>query len=172
VTPPIEEPLLPIEPGLPPPQTPPPGPDITPEPPPYTPPVIEPPPYVAPPIYVPPIEDPTKPPKKVYDPLPPVNWGNFGPLVNPGLNPGYITNVPRAYAPSGVRSQFYWGQHPYQPGPTFDRSLYNQTPAAPATPWGLQQMYNPQTQTIQNLLKGVQQASTQAPYNLPRAPKV
>jgi hypothetical protein len=33
-------------------------------------------------------------------------------------------------------------------------------------------MYNPQTQTIENLLRGVQAASTQAPYNIPRAPKV
>jgi len=135
--------------------------------------VIAPPPYVAPPIYVPPIVDPTKPPvRKVYDPLDPTRFGAYTPLVNPGLNPGYITNVPRSYAPSGVRSQFYYGQRPFQPGPTFNRSLYNQTPAAPAQPWGLQQMYNPQTETIQNLLKGVQQAATRAPYNIPRAPKV
>jgi hypothetical protein len=139
--------------------------------PPPEPPYVEPP-YVAPPIYVPPIDDPTKPKKPSYPPITPPVWGDFGTLVNPGLNPGYITNVPQAYAPSGVRSQFYWGQHPYQPGPAFNRSLYNQTPAAPATPWGLQQMYNPQTQTIENLLRGVQAASTQAPYNIPRAPKV
>jgi hypothetical protein len=134
--------------------------------------VIEPPPYVAPPVYVPPVEDPTKPPKKVYEPLPPTVFGDTGNIVNPGLNPGYITDVPVSYAPSGVRSQFYWGQRTYQPGPTFNRDLYNQTPAAPVAPFGLQQMYNPQTQTIENLLKGVRQASTQAPYNLPRAPKV
>ena len=168
----VAPPLEPLPPGEPAPPPVPPGPDITP--PDVTPPVVEPPyvPPTYPPIYVPPIEPPVAPPKKVYDPLPPTNFGDFGALVNPGLNPGYITNVPRAYAPSGVRSQFYYGQHPYQPGPTFNRSLYNQTPAAPAQPWGLQQMYNPQTETIQNLLKGVQQASTRAPYNIPRAPKV
>jgi hypothetical protein len=39
-------------------------------------------------------------------------------------------------------------------------------------PWGLQQMYNPQTQTIENLLRGVGKASAVAPYNIPRAPRV
>jgi hypothetical protein len=167
-TPPPLEPLPPGEPA-PPPVVP--GPDITP--PDVTPPVQ--PPYVPPtypPIYVPPIEPPVTPPKKVYDPLPPTNFGEFGTLVNPGLNPGYITNVPRSYAPSGVRSQFYWGQRPYQPGPTFNRELYNQTPAAPVAPWGLQQMYNPQTQTIENLLRGMRAAATTPPYNVPGAPKV
>jgi len=120
---------------------------------------------------VPPPEPPAPPKKPGWPPITPPTWGDFGTLVNPGLNPGYITNVPQAYAPSGVRSQYYWGQHPYQPGPTFNRSLYNQIPA-PAQPWGLQQMYNPQTQTIENLLRGVQQASGQAPYNIPAAPKV
>jgi hypothetical protein len=136
--------------------------------------VVEPPyvPPTYPPIYVPPIEPPVAPPKKVYDPLPPTNFGEFGTLVNPGLNPGYITNVPRSYAPSGVRSQFYYGQRPYQPGPTFNRELYNQTPAAPVAPWGLQQMYNPQTQTIENLLRGMRAAATTPPYNVPGAPRI
>jgi hypothetical protein len=75
-----------------------------------------------------------------------------------------------------VAAQYYYGQHPYQTGgPTgqvFDRSLYNQLPNAPVSPYGLQQMYNPQTQTIENLLRGVGQASAIAPYNIPQAPKV
>jgi hypothetical protein len=109
-------------------------------------------------------------------PITPLDWGKGIPLDYSGLNPGYITNVPRQYAPSGVRSQFYYGQKPYQTGgPTgqvFDPVLYRSAPAAPVQPWGLQQMYNPQTQTIANLLRGVGQASQVAPYNIPQAPKV
>ena len=140
-----------------------------PEPPVVEPPVVEPP-YVAPPIYVPPIVPPTVTPPTV-GPVTPLDWGKGVPIDYNGLNPGYITNVPAQYAPSGVRSQYYWGQHPYQPGPAFNRDLYRQV-SAPVTPWGLQQMYNPQTQTIENLLRGVRAASAVAPYNLPAAPKV
>jgi hypothetical protein len=43
---------------------------------------------------------------------------------------------------NAVQSQYYWGPHPYQPGPTFNQALYNQVPA-PAVPFGLQQMYRP-----------------------------
>jgi hypothetical protein len=143
-----------------------------PEPPaPPQPPVVPEPPYVAPPIYVPPID--TTPPPTTYGPLPPTEWGKVGNVNLPGLNPGWITNVPQYYnTNSPVAGQYYWGKHPYQLGPTFDRTLYNTLPVAPPQSWGLQQMYNPQTQTIQNLLRGVGQASVQAPYNVPRAPKV
>ena len=54
-----------------------------------------------------------------------------------GLNPGFITDVPEHYqTTNSAQSKYYWGAHPYQPGPTFDPTLYNQTPNAPATPWG------------------------------------
>ena len=126
---------------------------------------------VYPPVYVPPVDLTPKTP--TYGPITPLDWGNVGHVNAPGLNPGFITNVPRYYNnPSPVAAQYYWGQHPYQAGQTFNRGLYNTLPVAPATPFGLQQMYNPQTQTIQNLLQGVQQASAVAPYNIPRAPAV
>ena len=126
---------------------------------------------VYPPVYVPPVDLTPKTP--TYGPITPLDWGNVGHVNAPGLNPGFITNVPRYYNnPSPVAAQYYWGQHPYQAGQTFNRGLYNTLPVAPATPFGLQQMYNPQTQTIQNLLQGVQQASAVAPYNIPRAPAI
>jgi hypothetical protein len=128
-----------------------------------------------PPIYVPPVETPpaTRP---GYGPITPLDWGQGVPLDMSGLNPGYITNVPRQYEPSGVRSQYYYGPKPYQTGgPTgqvFDPALYRSAPGAPVAPYGLQQMYNPQTQTIENLLRGVGLAAGQAPYNRPGAPKI
>jgi hypothetical protein len=124
---------------------------------------------VYPPVYVPPIDTSTPP-----TPFKPYGLGAGTPLVGVGLNPGYITNVPRYYNnPSPVAAQYYYGQHPYQPNPTvFDRVLYNTLPVAPAVPFGLQQMYDPRTQTIENLLRGVGQASAVAPYNIPRAPAV
>ena len=126
---------------------------------------------VYPPVYVPPID--TTPKTPTYGPLDPTRWGTAGQVNLPGLNPGFITNVPRYYNnPSPVAAQYYWGQHPYQAGQTFDRGLYNTLPVAPATPFGLQQMYDPQSQTIQNLLRGVGQASAVAPYNQPAAPRV
>jgi hypothetical protein len=133
-----------------------------------TPPVAPP---TYPPIYVPPVETPpaTRP---GYGPITPLDWSAGVPLDMSGLNPGYITNVPRQYEPSGVRSQYYYGPKPYQAGTTFDPALYRSAPAAPVAPWGLQQMYNPQTQTIENLLRGVGVAAGQAPYNRPGAPRV
>jgi hypothetical protein len=121
---------------------------------------------------VPPI-DTTTPKKKGYGPITPLDWGAGVPLDVSGLNPGWITNVPRYYNnPSPVAAQYYWGQHPYQAGATFDRALYNTLPVAPATPFGLQQMYDPNYETIVNLLRGVGEASAVAPYNIPRAPAV
>ena len=111
--------------------------------------------------------------RKPYGPIPPTNWGTTGNLVNPGLNPGFMVNPPQFYnTTSPVQSQYNWGQHPYQPGATFDPLLYNNVAGATPTPWGLQQMYNPQSQTINSLLQGVSQASAVAPYNIPQAPKV
>lgn len=74
-----------------------------------------------------------------------LHWGQVSPLVNPGLNPGWIQGVPHYQTTSPYQAQFYWGQHPYQPGPTFDPALYNQV-NAPAQPWGLQQGFTPMTQ--------------------------
>jgi hypothetical protein len=108
-----------------------------------------------------------------YGPIAPPEWGRVGELVNPGLNPGFMVQPPKFYeTTSPVQGQYYWGQHAPQTGATFDPLAYNNVPNAPVAPWGLQQMYNPQTQTINSLLSGVQQAATQAPYNQPAAPKV
>ena len=127
---------------------------------------------VYPPVYVPPVDTAT-PEKRGYGPITPLDWGQGVPLDMSGLNPGYITNVPRYYNnPSPVAAQYYWGQRPYQTGTEFDPVLYNTLPVAPPTPFGLQQMYNPRTQTITNLLRGVGQASQVAPYNIPQAPRV
>jgi hypothetical protein len=107
-----------------------------------------------------------------YGPIKPLDWGKAVPLDASGLNPGYIVNVPQQYQTQNMQqSKFYWGQKPFQVGPTFSPETYRNVPA-PAVPWGLQQMYNPQTQNIQSLLEGVQQASQVAPYNVPAAPKV
>jgi hypothetical protein len=112
-----------------------------------------------------------KPP--AYGPVKPLDWGQGVPLDTSGLNPGMITNVPRYYNnPSPVAAQYYWGQHPYQAGTTFSPTQYNTLPVAPPQGWGLQNMYNPQSQTIPALLAGVQQASNQTPYNIPRAPAI
>jgi hypothetical protein len=108
-----------------------------------------------------------------YGPIRPLDWGSAVPLGTSGLNPGYITNVPAQYNTQNMQqSKFYYGQRPFQPGTAFDPALYKNVPAAPAVPWGLQQMYNPQTQTIGSLLEGVKQASTRAPYSVPEAPRI
>ena len=177
VAPPVTEPPVVQPPAVAPPVVEPPA-VVEPPPAVVQPPAVVEPPYVPPtypPIYVPPVETPpaTRP---GYGPITPLDWGRGVPLDMSGLNPGYITNVPRQYESSGVRSQYYYGPKPYQTGgPTgqvFDPALYRSAPAAPVAPWGLQQMYNPQTQTIENLLRGVGVAAGQAPYNRPGAPKV
>jgi len=68
-----------------------------------------------------------------------------GPQLNipQGLNPGYIQPTDFYNTNSPVQSHYYWGGHPYQPGPTFNQALYNNVPNAPGTPWGLQQSFNP-----------------------------
>jgi hypothetical protein len=90
-----------------------------------------------PPPIVPPVTQP-----RTYDPVN-VSFATLPPLATPGLNPGWIQGLPHYQAKSPVQSQYYWGAHPYQPGPTFDPVLYNQVPAAPVVPWGLQEMYTP-----------------------------
>lgn len=87
---------------------------------------------------------PTAPTRRPLTPLDPTVFGQTASLVDPGLNPGMITDVPEQYnTTSPVQSKFYWGGHPYQTGETFDRDLYKQSPGVPAQPYGLQQMYTP-----------------------------
>lgn len=67
-------------------------------------------------------------------------WGQGTPLVNPGLNPGYIgpaASIPDYQTTSPTQSQYYWGVH--TPVNTeADLANYNQLPVgAPATPWGM-----------------------------------
>jgi len=64
-------------------------------------------------------------------------WGN-APKVNipTGLNPGWMAPQPFYQNTTPAQAQYYWGSHPYQPGPTFNSQLYNTVPSAPATPWG------------------------------------
>lgn len=79
----------------------------------------------------------------------PTSTGPGGPIQNinlpPGLNPGWIAPTPFYNTTSPAQSQFYWGAHPFQPGPTFNAQLYNQSVGAPATPWGLQNIAQPLT---------------------------
>jgi hypothetical protein len=77
-----------------------------------------------------------------YGPLPPIDWGSTTPLVQGGLNPGYLTfgGQPPAYyqTTNDIQSRYYWGKHPYMRGPE-DLANYNQIPGAPAVPFGQQQ---------------------------------
>ena len=70
-----------------------------------------------------------------------VTPGDFTKLQIPtGLNPGWIAPTPFYQTTSPVQSQYYWGPHSYQEGPTFNAEQWNTAPAAPHTPWGLQEM--------------------------------
>lgn len=83
-------------------------------------------------------------------------WGTPPAIKVPeGLNPGFITNVPDFYQPTNqAGSKFYWGAHPFQPGPTFDPQLYNQVPNAPVNPFGLG--YAQRAATSQDILSRMQ----------------
>jgi hypothetical protein len=85
--------------------------------------------------------DPAKP--KGYGPVTPLEFGDVGKIYNPGLNPGFVQPTAFYQTFSPVQSRYYYGAHPYQPGPRFDQTLYNTVPGAPQTPFGLQQMYTP-----------------------------
>jgi hypothetical protein len=67
-------------------------------------------------------------------------WGTGTPLVNPGLNPGFIgypASTPDYETTSPTQSQYYWG---VRPPVTTEAELanFNQLPAnAPVTPFGL-----------------------------------
>lgn len=58
--------------------------------------------------------------------------------VPTGLNPGWIAPTPYYQTTSPNQAQYFWGSHPYQPGPEFNAQLYNTVPAAPSQPWGSQ----------------------------------
>ena len=96
--------------------------------------------------------------KRGYGPIDYAKFGSFPDFPNPGLNPGWIRPTPQYQTTSPVQSQFYWGAHPYQLGPTFDPVAYNQVPGAPAQPFGLQQMYTPLD--INTYLQGLNQFTT------------
>jgi hypothetical protein len=66
------------------------------------------------------------------------------PVFGGGLNPGYIQPTPFYNTTNDAQSKYFWGQHGYQYGPTFDAKQYNQV-AAPATPWGAQSVAEPLT---------------------------
>ncbi len=137
VTPPVEPvlpPLEPLPPGEPAPPPVVPGPVIVP---PDEPPVIVEPPLPPPDVPIVPVIPPTTPPVTDDTHYGRYKWGTPPAIKIPtGLNPGYITPTPYYQTTNPAQSQYYWGQHPYQPGPTFDPALYNTLPNAPATPWG------------------------------------
>lgn len=122
---------------------------------PYVPPVV--PPYVPTPIG--PIIPP--PPPVTQDGSYTLNWGTPQmPQTRFGLNPGLMEAVPQYQTTSPVQSQYYWGASPFQTGgPTgqvFDPNVARSSPYAPATPFGLQQMFTPETSAnvMQLLLAG------------------
>jgi hypothetical protein len=129
--PPVDETEFPHDRGTVPPEeptTPPEEPTTPPEEPTVNPPVV--------PIV--PVTPPTPAPKPEYS----LNWGQVPVLnTNFGLNPGWIQPVQQYQTTSPVQAQYYWGAHPFQQGPTFNPELAKQGIGAPATPWGLQQMY-------------------------------
>ena len=121
---------------------------------PYVPPVV--PPYVPTPVG-PIIPTPSTPTDGGYT----LNWGTPDmPMTRFGLNPGLMQAVPQYQTTSPVQSQYYWGAPMYQTGgPTlqvFDPNLARSNPYAPATPFGIQQMFTPATSAnvMQQLLAG------------------
>jgi hypothetical protein len=106
---------------------------VTPQEPVVTPPTTTPPTVPIVPI-VPPVDTPV-PEEDNYRGK--YTWGT-APKVNipTGLNPGWMAPQPFYKNTTDAQAQYYWGAHPYQPGPTFNSQLYNTVPQAPATPWG------------------------------------
>jgi len=72
-----------------------------------------------------------------------------------GLNPGWITDVPKYYQQgSPAQDQYYWGGHPYQGGDVFNPSLYNTLANAPTTPFGAN--YQQTSATPQQIIQAMQ----------------
>jgi hypothetical protein len=106
-------------------------------PPPVTPPPVEPPPTTPPVVNVPNPPLVTEPPEKKPTTYGVYSFGTATPIEYAhGLNPGLIAPTPYYQTTNPAQSQYYWGTHPYQEGPTFNSQLYNTAPGAPATPWG------------------------------------
>ena len=82
--------------------------------------------------------------------------GSVMPLHIPtGLNPGWITDVPKYYQQgSPAQDQYYWGGHPYQGGDVFNPSLYNTLANAPTTPFGAN--YQQTSATPQQIIQAMQ----------------
>ena len=95
-------------------------------------------PYV--PVPTPPVPEDT--PRRGFGNVDRLPIPDFGSLPGPGLNPGFVQPQPYYAVQNPVQSQYYYGERPYQPGPTFNQALYDQVPA-PVVPFGLQQMYTP-----------------------------
>lgn len=73
--------------------------------------------------------------------------------VPTGLNPGWIAPTPQYQTTSPAQAQYYWGSHPYQPGPEFNAQLYNNVPAAPQQAWGTN--YTQTSATPQQILQAM-----------------
>ena len=134
VTPPPLTPLTPVEVT---PSQPIPNVDLT------KPPVVEPPVPVEPPVTQPEVKVPNPPlADETQTPVDTTHYGTYSwgnaPMVNAqkGLNPGWIEPPTYYQTTNPAQSQYYWGEHPYQAGNTFNKQLYNTLPNAPATPWG------------------------------------
>jgi len=69
----------------------------------------------------------------------PYEWGTAQPLVNPGLNPGYLgyaASLPDYQTTNPTDAQYYWGVNA-PVNSEQDLANYNKLPAgAPTTPWG------------------------------------
>ena len=77
-----------------------------------------------------------------YGPIPPVNWGSAGGLVNPGVNPGFVINpaqTPFYQTTDPVQSKYAYTQRPLIQRPEDILPTWLDRANAPATAWGLQQ---------------------------------
>jgi hypothetical protein len=118
---------------------------------------------------------PRPPTRKPYGPIDYLSFGKLNDLKQPGLNPGFIRPDQFYQTTSPIQGQYYWGQHPYQAGTTFNSQAYNQVPGADATPWGLQQMYAPTdiNAFVQNMNRVIGSGTAaNLPVAGPVAPKV
>jgi hypothetical protein len=80
---------------------------------------------------------------RTYAPLPPVNWGSARPLINPGVNPGFVIGPARQpfyQTTSPVQSKYYYGTRPLIQTPDQIQATLQDRTRAPVTPFGLQQM--------------------------------
>jgi hypothetical protein len=111
--------------------------DVTPPPVDVTTPPIDLTPYI--PILVPPIVSTPDTPPPYTPPVAPTVRPN---VIGNMLNPGYIQPTAFYNTTDPAQSQFYWGGHGPQFGPTFNAEAYNQV-AAPNTPFGISQVARP-----------------------------